>query len=220
MKLKNTESCLDPSVVLYLPLHRLDGEAFASKDNSGCRCTATGCLWTPQGRIFNGTSGVITTEYKQSLDLVFGWTFICWFKSTETNNYRSLAAKGPANDINFYRPTTNVLRCHTYDGTGWTVMDTAANDWFNGEWHQYAAVCPPDGTNAKAYRNGEQTAITGGNLSVRVPRTGSDKIWYVAQYGSGLQYLNGTIGEVLIYNRALPPHEIQHIYLQTKGRYF
>lgn len=57
----------DPSLVLDLPLHLLDGSKFMSKDAYGHLCTVTGALWRLNGRKFNGSSDHISVPHHDQL---------------------------------------------------------------------------------------------------------------------------------------------------------
>jgi len=48
----------DPNLVLYLPLHKLDGTSFMSQDHYGHLIQNNGTLWRPDGREF-GFGGVL-----------------------------------------------------------------------------------------------------------------------------------------------------------------
>lgn len=49
----------DPECRFYLPLKRLDGNSFMSKDARGHLCTRSGALWGPDGWYFDGADDKI-----------------------------------------------------------------------------------------------------------------------------------------------------------------
>ena len=70
----------DPSLVLYIPLHQLDGSLFMSQDAYGHLCTVTGAAWTLQGYDFDGTDDKIDCGSNTILDNLFdgGGTVLAW----------------------------------------------------------------------------------------------------------------------------------------------
>jgi hypothetical protein len=48
-----------PSLALDLPLRKLDGSYFMSRDSYGRKATVTGALWRPDGRYFDGVDDYI-----------------------------------------------------------------------------------------------------------------------------------------------------------------
>lgn len=77
MKVKQQNSYLDPTLVLYLPFHQLDGTSFMSKDKHGHLCSVTGALWTPRGRSFDGVDDQIVGSVLP-FDTYPGMTILAW----------------------------------------------------------------------------------------------------------------------------------------------
>ena len=71
MKLKRS-FILDPALRLYLPLWKLDGNSFQSKDAYGHLATVTGATKVLQGFSFDGVDDKITIPHAATLD--FGLT--------------------------------------------------------------------------------------------------------------------------------------------------
>ncbi|GAG96548.1 unnamed protein product [marine sediment metagenome] len=71
----------DPSLVLYLPFYDLDGVSFASKDHYGRLCTATGALWLPNGRYFDGVNDrVVLASALNEVSVGHPFTILLWVK--------------------------------------------------------------------------------------------------------------------------------------------
>ena len=87
---------IDPSVVLYLPLYRIDGGSQVSRDAYGQAVNVTGALWTPVGRSFDGVDDVINCGAASSLDLQYYFTIAAWINpaSYGENNNGFITAKG------------------------------------------------------------------------------------------------------------------------------
>ena len=72
----------DPSLVLDLPLYKLDGASFMSKDAYGHLAVVTGALWTPRGRSFDGLDDIINLGQPAALDITEAITVEVWGKRT------------------------------------------------------------------------------------------------------------------------------------------
>jgi len=207
----------DPGCVLHLPLHRLDGASFISKDAYGHLCTVTGALWAPGGRYFDGTDDKINCT---DIALPAGAnhrTVIIWIK-----NHEPAGASGGCYLFKYGTFATPYGRAF-----GSYIPDTTASVYFGGygddfdsgidlddsDWHQL--VYTYDGTDVRVFKD----LIEGSNSpTAKTLNTVLDGHFYLGQ-GSGEDNMNATIGEVAVYNRVLTPLEIQHNYLAAKWRY-
>ena len=202
---------LDPYCKLYLPLSKLDGNSFMSKDAYGHLCTNHGSIWTPQGRSFDGVDDYV--DCGTALGTLLGnnrtqLSTVLWFKTNVTG----------AND--------GILNIGNFSSQGeWSLiilsntlqfrMDNAAfnqsysfTDIVN--WNQLVAVY--DGSNGKAYLNGVE--VISAPYTVGLDLSGLKTI--IAGYYNSSFTLDGLIGEVLIYSRALTPQEILEHYIVGK----
>jgi len=206
----------DPSLVLYLPLYRLDGASFMSKDAYGHLCSVTGALWTPQGRSFDGSDDYVDCGNIQ--DLAQEFTVELWSnRSGSTCSYGCLIG---------------IDMTHWSDIGGFAIFDQndgriearirnaseSASDFLNIEtdvpnnlWRCYSVTW--NKPTLTVYRNGAYVDSNTWNYDIawnvfktRIGRWGN--IWFY-----------GLIDEVRIYHRCLTPLEIQHNYLATKWRY-
>ena len=218
-RVKGMDFIFDPSLVLYLPLYRLDGASFMSKEAHEHLCTATGALWTPRGRSFDGVDDYINCGNNESLyaDGSHGFTIEMWINPTDageddfgylfdkfsdTVGFRTYMSGGP--NITFLIYINGVMKFATSTGDKVSY----------GAWHHI--VCVYDGSNVLAYVDTEKfvgDAVTG------LIDDHSGKTLYIGQRSDGNYNFHGLIGEARIYNRALTPLEIQRNYLSTKGRY-
>lgn len=96
-----------------------------------------------------------------------------------------------------------------YDASGSYSIPT--NTWFN-------VVALYDGTTRYIYVNGTSlgTLTYGGSGTLNVT---SSAVLVGASYPANTEYLQGNIGQALIYNRALSSTEIQQNYSVTRTRY-
>ncbi len=213
---------VDPGLVLYLPLHELDGASIMSRDAYGHLCTVTGALWTPNGHYFDGTDDFINCS--DMLTDTQG-TIIAWIHTgsniTTGTSFLSQSKGTVATDMLRFNLITGLFRVASKIGGVDDVCSwgsPAVNTW-------YCLMVTSDGSTWRGFTNGvEETlsVVAGGN-------TGE---WFGDQVGSthlrigGLRHSNsdaedyeGTIGEIMVYSRPLSPAEGQNIYQATKWRY-
>jgi len=203
----------DPSLVLYLPLHQLDGASFMSKDAYGHLCSVTGALWTPNGREFDGLDDVIKVPYHISYDIVTEFTATIWLKGSGvcflgrddvTNNER-LWKLGGWGDI---------LR-------GWisgiTAETLSAPSSFDSKQWYFVGMAFKNATTRNLIVNGELVAsdVPSGN----VKQSSNLGISVGGRWDDPNEQFGGLFGEAWFYSRFLTPLEIQQNYLATKWRY-
>ncbi len=207
----------DPSLVLYLPLWKLDGASIMSQDAYGHTCTVNGALWTPQGRTFDGTDDLITVGRIRALEGADAtYTISLWTKMTDNlTEVRALFAYdannvlAPTDDIYCYWSVANdALQV----AVGNTPFVSNVTDLGDLGWHHL--VFARTSTNTLVYEDG-----AGVDDEVKTNPNGSSS--HVFKLGDDYQveYWKGTIGEVRIYNRTLTAQEILHNYQATKWRY-
>ncbi len=201
----------DPSLVLYLPLHKLDGASIMSRDAYGHLCTVTGALWTPRGRSFDGDddSILLGTDVWSSAELASG-TIGIWVKPDEKAT--------TANIIDFEDYTALVLQ---RDGSTQRFYSRVSGTYLNSTvigkddvW--YHLVVTWDGSDQYFYVDGVLKATNAtGSPDLDTP-SGAVRI---GSSNGGAGGWAGLIDEAVIYNRALTPLEVQRNYLASKGRY-
>ena len=206
----------DPSLVLYLPLGKLDGASFMSKDAHGHLGTVTGALWTPRGRDFDGTDDYVDcgTDIFMAATFASGFTLEAWLNvdTLDDDHQAAISIKGRL-ELGVYA-TTDKAYLFVYDGVGeyWILGDSAIS---TSQWYHIAGTW--DGTTTKIFVNGVQQADT---KTTNAPAIDvSRAITIGAHYNGTARNLDGLIAEVRIYNRGLIPLEIHRNYLATKWRY-
>jgi hypothetical protein len=208
---------LDPSLVLHLPLHKLDSVSFVSGDAYGQPAVGTGTIWTPQGRNFDGINDLIDCGGSPAFDSQ-QYTLTCWFKTTASSPDTDIGhrlvniarAAGGESKIAL-RLKDNIADLFWIKPS--TIGDSVSTGVIvnNGQWHHLAGTT--DGTTFTAYLDGDQKAMKLSELHTD---------FYCLCIGSvhtGTGAYNGTIGELRVYDRVLTAPEIQHDYLATKWRY-
>lgn len=220
---------LDPSLVLYLPLHQLNGSSFMSRDAFGHIATVTGATWGLQGRTFDGINDYIsianTAAFYNAFDTA--WSIEMWVKITATGS----------NYVLFDKPFTSHIAPYYHiqitdfasDGNkiAVLVLNSAGTSFFTtiiaasvptlGAWYQIVVTCNKTTPYLELFIN---------NIS-QGSRTTSSGTYPNYAIGASLGRLNnydayempGSIGEVRIYSRALTTGEIMRNYRATKWRY-
>lgn len=205
----------DPSLVLYLPLHELDGASFISKDKHGHLCTVTGALWTPQGRSFDGADDLVncgTSPTTRPAHI----TLEAWLYHTTVYRNEFSMGQGALNAYNYgivYETSSGKMLFCFRLAAGWGNRASSRviqnNTWFH-------LVGTYDGVNAKTYYNAILDDIQPVTGDINYP---SGDTLYLGYALASAHWWTGKIGLVRIYNRALTPGEVQRNYLATKWRY-
>ncbi len=204
----------DPSLVLYLPLHKLDVASFMSKDAYGHLCSVTGALWTPHGRSFDGVDDYIEVPDHPSLDIAGDGSLEFWFKATSWMTgaivIKGETSSGALMNYAVWSYADGIPVFIIGDGVGSNSVAVASalsiDIW-------YHLLVTWDGSKLKLYLDGLENNSAN---QTRTPAANTDRLllgW------STTHYSNVIIGEVRIYNRVLTPLETQGNYLATKWRY-
>lgn len=200
----------DPSLVFYLPLNELDGSAFKSKDAHGHLCTATGALWTPKGRDFDGDDDKITLP---SILTSGDWSWMGWINSDAQDDTLNGVFAMEGGQVFWYGGNAGVFADKfgaLIGSSPYVLADTAV---VTGSWQMVGCAIEE---NTGTYNFYQQGMPDGSSIDADGAKYPSDP-----QLGarSTIQFFNGKIGEVFIYSRALTPLEFHHNYLATKWRY-
>ena len=207
----------DPSLVLYLPLYKLDGASFMSRDAYGHLCTVTGAVWTPQGRDFDGNDDYITQA--TFLDTMpSALTIEMWAKAqggagTERPLFQKENVIGQDRIWASIAGANNTLWFST-EGGNLGAKSVNGGDLSLDAWYHLVSIYEA-GKALKCYVNTvESTGATADTIG-----DGTAEDFYIGNVWAKNLAWDGLIPEVRIYNRALTPLEIQHNYLATKWRY-
>ncbi len=207
----------DPSLVLDLPLYKLDGDSFMSKDAYGHLCSVTGALWTPQGRRFDGVDDYLDLGTPEALNItgkeltLEAWVYVeswagCDSYATIVENYETatggfLIQKQAANS-RFYAGIY---------ADGWRAAnptgDLAEHTWF----HLMAIY---NGATLKFYVDTEEVASVASTADI-----GSSSRNVCVGGKNAANSFHGKIGEVRVYIRGLTGIESRRNRLATKRRY-
>jgi len=202
---------LNPNLVLYLPLWKLDGSPFVSKDTYGRPCAVTGALWRPNGRWFDYIDDRIQTILPDyNLTANANVSLLAWINTNSSSDQGIMAIGSVYMCINL---DALVFGARCFDGaskvasSGYTISKNT--------WYLLAGV----------FSGGTVDFLVNGDL-VAADQACSNQVALNQHLFIGFgyvpaaaQFFSGLIGEVAIYNRALTPLEILRNYQATKWRY-
>ncbi len=205
----------DPSLILYLPLYKLDGNSFMSQDAYGHLCTVYGATWGIQGRYFI-TDDYILIPNKPSLQIDPAITYEFWVNQSALKSENTWIFNNYANPLSIdLRSVNGDIRCRQYSANGQFVTYSSGDVIFTtGVWYHIVATISSGVL--VLYSNSVQVA-TATNAAMDSIAMTTD--FLIGTYNNTSDYFNGYIGELRIYNRALSVLEIQKNYLATKWRY-
>ena len=207
----------DPSLVLYLPLYKLDGASFRSGDARGHLCTVTGTVWTHHGGNFDGVDDKVNIAQSSVLnpDAI---TILAWIKSDLIPASDCEVIEGRSGGGNyrlFVLYSSGKIACYLsgLSSSGWHMGNTV----LAAETYYHAAFTYSSSTGkVNMYVNGllDHTVTTTGSLATI---SADDYVGW--QAGESNRAFDGTIAEVVMYNRDLGALEVQNSYYATKWRY-
>ena len=214
---------LDPSLVLYLPLHMLDGSPFMSRDHYGSLCTVFGALWTPQGRSYCAAADdYVDCGSPAILDNINTLTVMVWVYAQtlpalgtriwyKTHKDLQTLANG---SIRFQQSFLN-------GGANYPKWTTAGGTIITSRWYHIGLTYNDGATtnDAVIYVDSVLKSLTESAPPVGTRISDAANNLYIGNTEYTNRGFHGFIGEVFTYNRFLTPIEIQRNYLATKWRY-
>ncbi len=210
---------------LYLPT--LQTSPFKSVDNNAQVCTVTGgALWTPKGRLYDGTTGIITVTDAASIQNITTKTMIAWIYPTgwgEGGGYGRIIVKMNAVGWAWYlydaAHPNRMLYYNTFtgaDGQWYSSANVNLNTWnCVGVTYDNSAV----GNAPIFYIAGVPVAVTQSDVPTGTRDTDAGQNLTIGNNVATSGTFQGTIGEVQVYNQILSAAKIQNIYLATRWRY-
>ncbi len=208
--------------VLYLDANNLSSYPgtgttwydISSNGNDVTMVNSSSITWNNSGPVYFSTGANGWFNNPSGSNLPTGnanYTFIIWIQLGSTwsgNGLMSVGSFGTTNQSNAFRTASTQQLLNYWWGNDLVVQDNSVSptNWFN-------AVATYDGTTRSIWVNG---AIIGSDSPV-----GHNVITSALQIAKtgGNEFLNGNVGEVLIYDRGLTSTEILGIYNSTKSRY-
>ncbi len=192
-----------------------EGTSTVALDYSGNRSTGTlvnSPIWSlgklgGSLRFVNASSRYVDVGTPSALDIHPPMTITAWVKRTSLGASHSILGHGSATGYAFYFNGANKLsfgECIAGPPTPDVISTTALTD--TTSWRFVSVVY--DGANAAFYVDG----VADGAPAYSRTFTNSDALWLGGASGSACSYLQGSLDEVRIYNRALTATEIKNLY--------
>ncbi|MFC1986280.1 LamG-like jellyroll fold domain-containing protein [Chloroflexota bacterium] len=224
----NNSDIITEDLVLSLAMYEDDGSVVEDKSGYGNDGIATGTLWTPNGRVLDGTDDYINVPYSTSLNNQRQSVFL-WINSDIILNtdlaahvtfweYRDESLDG-FEGYNFLYLDTGKLEVSIGKGSAWGALSTYTTTLAADTW--YFVGFTYDQSDVKIYLDADLKETD--NVGAFSVTFNSSEGHIGARYRSATPAIDreftGKIGEVMIYNRALTLLEIQDAYNTTKWRY-
>jgi hypothetical protein len=174
-----------------------------------------GSYWDNGVFSFNGTSDYMTIDQPNINFSPNSWSIDGWINP---KNQLARFITPNSNGIdNFLQYDNNNQRlvlivCESAN-TNVRSFKTAANTIPVNQWSHFSVSI--DGFDVKVYVNGVEYV----NQTETIPMSNWSSTWYIGQRGNGSFYLNGSLSNLRIYNRALTATEVKQNYNTLKGRY-
>ena len=187
------------SPLVAYSLDENSGTTVTDNSGNGNGGTIFGAAWSSQGRYGSALSfdGVDDRVRATTITLGGSFTLMAWINKPLNPAYATIVTVGGNRD--FYLGS-GVLAF--YDGSADRLFGSALS---SGTWHHVAIVS--DGSTLRAYLNG---APIGSTYNVALGSySGSIQVGAWIYGTNNVDFFNGTIDEVRIYNRALTQTEIQ-----------
>lgn len=212
---------LDPSLVLYLPLHQKDGTQFTDRSAHGHLCTAVGALWTPQGRTFDGSDDYLElndSSTSSPLNFTSGnFSIIMVLKPSGITGFPALFSRGLVN-ADGYRITSSSgggLRICTIQGGAY--QQTAGVDGILVVDTWVTVGISRSGATIYCYKNG---VVANDDYGVHIDPTTCARTTKIGILDDKVSSpVNSYVGELMVFNRALTVTEHMNIHLAIKWRY-
>ncbi len=185
---------------------------YSTYGNNG---TVNGATWNSTGGydgngayMFNGNS--LINMSNPSLVVNGSFTVMAWVNAVDTGTYEIVSTRQPT-DLGFDMMLESGTTIHSDigDGNGWLTNGADASYSYSpNTWYHVAYVVTP--TNYYIYVNGAQ--VGDGYLSGIPLLIDANHDIQIGAAGNFNGAFNGMIDNVLVFNRALSPQEIENIY--------
>jgi len=212
---------LKDSLVLYYSFDLDEGDKVADASGKGHDGKAHGATWTPEGKVggacsFDGKSYIVATGYKGVVGKA-DFTVSMWVKLSQLNvqsvfvSWGHVVAGGEphGSDFMFYWNNTSRKMYMTMHYAGWTTTESYLPDT---EWHHLA--CSVQGTTSKFYYDGQFKEK--GDTGLHDIQSTDDLIVGGIHYDLNQTKMNGSMDEVMVFNRILSEDDIQALYNSQK----
>lgn len=163
------------------------------------------------GIVLNGSDDYAVIAHASPLSLS-SFTISMWYKADTfagIGNFDTLITKDTSNNSNYYIELTNDSpNCGFAVGVGDYHDHLASFDLTAGSWHHVTCVFDAVGDTIQIYVDGVERL---NEAETGTPSTHTGELWF-GNVPSASQYVDGTMDEVRIYNRALTAAQVAALY--------
>src|SRR3989344_3951248 len=171
--------------------------------------TVTGVNSSKQAFSTNGVSGTyINLTESNPFGYTGNFSYGAWFKWAGNVGTKGILTRYSNGGYMLYLPFSNLITCASFSSS--LILTSSNLAVSSGVW--YHAMCVHNGTHMTLYVNGVLQNDVDAYSSVTMPTY--NKVLIGLRYNNQLTLMlfNGTIDEVMIFNRSLSDDEVQAIY--------
>ena len=195
-----------------LALYQLNGDANDVSGNyNGTASNVTyGTGVFGQAGVFNGSNSIIDLgDHNVFSPSVNALSLSCWIKTTGTLDFIFSKGGGGGYEYGLLINGSGQIELLAYTLSASSSVSINTSSAYNdGNWHQVVAIYDPSG-NFKIYVDGSQQATSSSSLSMG---NGSNALILGKKNDTSLDFFNGSIDQVRIFNTALTPLEVEALY--------
>jgi len=211
---------------------RAEGDAndYLGRNNGtltgNANATSTGKFGNAFGLDGNGDYVKTLTPSGANFTLTNSYTIHIWYKKETSSNFQYLFSKIKStanyNGYQAYINQSGNIKFEMYGGGGGYIGRTTLANYNNNDWHQ--AVFVYSGNSASSGFSIYVDGIRVDNVNNAAGTLGSDSTnvgnFTIGAFGDGAgSYFNGSIDDVMVFNRSLSADEIIGLYANTSSKY-
>ena len=205
---------------LVLSLDAADQNSYVSGSTTWTDLSGNGLNAVPTGSGFptynTGSSGNLVFNSTPlsvgsgSILNLTNLTLSVWYKTVTTGNQQLIAKNYTTSYYMNVAPAANTFSLWT---SGSELQSQAITTLGDGNWHNIVATM--SGTAKTTYYDGIQSSSGSGNI----PAVDSFNLVVGSTGGGNPNFFNGSMGNVMVYNRALSAQEVAQNYNAQKSRF-
>ncbi|MEM7395966.1 MAG: LamG domain-containing protein, partial [Verrucomicrobiota bacterium] len=223
-KLSASEAAgLQQGLLVHFPFDRASTQVFLSRSGRNIQAKAVGAKWTKDGHRRGGVEFDGRDDYLDITPLEFGspFTVSTWVYFRSLNSWSRVmdfrkpgnqhqivighVGRSPESFISVLKPNGRSAARHSFKSRDY---------WDQNRWI-HMALTMDEKNRVVLYKNGRKHLET--RSSVSVPRMKRDHAFVGKSNNSEDEFLHGIIDDFRIYNRALPPSEVERLYRLEGG---
>ena len=159
---------------------------------------------------FNGTDEYISAGNPTELQFTSDFSISGWFKSSSATSQRIVSKDDGTNRSYLVQLQSNGVVRGTVFKSGSGQNNDSSSGFADGDWHHFVFTFE-NGVGTKLYiDNGTPTVNASANAVDNDP-----SIFTIGTRGDGLNYFNGDIDEIAVWNKVLDATDVQRIYNAT-----